>query len=161
MLVFRDRQIPSQVPTRFGVGTLKEIVLAITPGCLRLIPVLVAIAVCGCGGGNKTGHVSGTVTFNGAPLAEGSIVFHPLKGRPARGEIQNGEIVEVTTLEPGDGAPLGDVKIAIQASKPDPNDPSGMKRISLIPDKYGNSDTSGLTATITSGRNVLKFDLMP
>lgn len=128
-------------------------------GHSALIPLLVALTLCGCGGADPTGTVSGTVTFNGAPLAEGAIVFHPGKGRPARGEIRQGQIVNVTTLEPGDGAPLGDVKIAIQASKPDPSDPTGMIRISLIPDHYADSKTSGLTATITAGDNVLKFDL--
>jgi hypothetical protein len=93
-------------------------------------------------------------------LEQGTIVFHPETGRPARGTIERGKIVEVTTFEPGDGAPVGPVKIAIQSIQPDPQDETGMKVISLIPARYADSASSGLEATIKRGEtNPLRLEL--
>ena len=104
--------------------------------------------------------MTGTVTYRGQSLEEGRIVFQPQEGRPCGGAIKAGRIVEVTTFEPGDGAPPGPVKVGIQATKPDPRDPTGMSTISLIPKKYADPATSGLTATLDAGKtNELNFQL--
>ena len=112
--------------------------------------------VVGCGGPGVA-PVEGTVTFKGEPLKEGTILFHPEKGRPAAGKIRDGKIVEVTTETLNDGVPVGRVRVAIQAiTNADKMD--GPHK-SLIPEKYGEADKSELKAEITAGKNDLKFDL--
>ena len=77
------------------------------------ISVLFGLAVClttGCG--DKSGNVSlspvtGTVVYKGQPIERGTIVFYPESGRSAAGVITDGEIAEVMTYEPGDGAREG------------------------------------------------------
>jgi hypothetical protein len=51
------------------------------------------LALAGCSGGGGGATISGTVTFNGAPLEKGSITFTPEdgKGTPAGGMIENGK----------------------------------------------------------------------
>jgi len=129
----------------------------------RIACVLVLLGVCsalvGCGSSDAA-SVTGTVTYNGQPLEDGTLIIHPASGRPAHGTIKAGQIVEVTTLEPGDGAPPGPVKLAVQSTKPDPKDPSGMASISKIPKKYTDSATSGLEAVLEAGKvNELKLEL--
>jgi len=117
---------------------------------------LAAALLAGCGGSGFA-PVAGTVTYNNEPLREGSIEFHPEKGRPAYGKIRDGKIVEVTTDTIGDGARVGPVRVTIQAVTG-----SGdmyAKHKSLVPDKYGDPAKSGLTADIKSKANDLKFDL--
>ena len=118
----------------------------------------------GCGDGiddaPEVAPVTGTVLWNGKPLEEGTIVFHPTSGRSASGTIKGGEIVEVTTTTKGDGAPVGENKVTVFATKPDPKDTSGMGTISLIPVKYNDVKKSGLNATIKSNQeNSVAFDL--
>jgi len=122
------------------------------------------------------GLVEGTVTFDGKPLEEGTIVFTVSGARDASGLIKNGEIQQVTSFKPGDGAPVGEARIAIIAVKPTAGDISqGMSSQSdanspgtssmmgnsefLIPTRYTNPEKSGLTATITKGKNEVHFDL--
>jgi hypothetical protein len=130
-----------------------------------LVPLVV---VAGCGG-HKTAEVTGTVTYDGKPLQSGTIILETSGARPAVGKIVDGQIVEVTTYKPGDGAPLGEHKVAIQsvaaASSAETKNPGDkistdyMTAKPLIPPIYGDPATSGLTATISSGKNELKFDL--
>jgi hypothetical protein len=123
-----------------------------------LLIVAAVLPLAGCGASDKT-PVEGTVTIDGEPLAEGRIGFYPKEGRPAYGEIVDGRYT-LTTLEPGDGALIGRHRVTVQADKPaDPND-AFSDRIPLIPEKYFNPDSSGLTAEVTAdGDNTFNFDL--
>ncbi|MCE9565705.1 MAG: hypothetical protein K8U57_27085 [Planctomycetes bacterium] len=114
------------------------------------------VFVAGCSGPGIA-PVEGTVTYKGEPLKDGTILFHPEKGRPAAGKIRDGKIVEVTTETLNDGVPVGSVRVAIQAiTNPDKMD---APHKSLIPEKYGDPDKSELTADIKPGKNDLKFEL--
>ena len=129
----------------------------------KAICTLAMLVLCmgwtGCGSSDSA-NVAGTVTYNGQPLEEGTIIIHPASGRPAHGTIKAGQIVDVTTLEPGDGAPPGPVKIAVQSTKPDPRDPAGMATVSNIPTRYTDSATSGFEAVLEAGKtNELKLEL--
>ncbi|QDT97720.1 hypothetical protein [Gimesia aquarii] len=133
-------------------------------GIVCLLFLLICLTVHGCGGGANdaptVAAVTGTIQFNGKPLEEGTIVFHPTSGRSASGTIKQGKIVEVTTTTKGDGAPVGDAKVTIFSTKPDPKDPSGMGTISLIPQKYNDVKKSGLNALIKGDEeNTVSFDL--
>lgn len=125
---------------------------------------IIGLLVSGCGGsadnGPQVASVTGTVQFNGKPLEEGTIVFHPTSGRSASGFIKGGKIIEVTTITKGDGAPVGNNKVTVFSTKPDPKDASGMGTISLIPKKYNDVKKSGLNAIVKSNaENTLTFDL--
>ena len=70
----------------------------------------------GCGPGNKLGReaVTGKVTLNGRPLAEGSIMFEPTSGRGAMGggRIENGTY----RLSVQGGLPPGEYVVRISAA---------------------------------------------
>ncbi len=72
------------------------------------------LVVClGCG--PKLQKAGGTVTVDGKPVKEGTIMFHPVGGgRPAMGSIADGKF-ELAFERPGDGLPPGDYKVAIVA----------------------------------------------
>ena len=128
------------------------------------LSLAISLMMTGCGDGikdaPKVAPVTGTVLWNGKPLEEGTIVFHPTSGRSASGIIKGGKIVEVTTTTKGDGAPVGDNKVTVFATKPDPKDTSGMGTISLIPEKYNDVKKSGLNAIIKGNEeNTVAFDL--
>jgi len=117
--------------------------------------------VLGCGGSDhaKLAAVSGTVTYKDQPLPTGMIVFYPENGRSAAGEIVDGEITNVTTYEPGDGAPVGPVKITVTSIQVD-GEGTQAKTKSLIPQKYADPSKSGLTATVNAGeKNVVDLNL--
>ncbi|PQO42557.1 hypothetical protein [Blastopirellula marina] len=119
------------------------------------------------------GKVEGTVTYKGKPIENGAIIFEVPGNRSAYGKIQDGQIVDVTTSEFGDGVPVGEAKVAINASEPAsqsaanpsmsanaPGGPSGMDLgKSLLPKHYANPATSDLTVTIEQGENTVTFDL--
>jgi hypothetical protein len=114
------------------------------------------VALSGCRGDGPV-PVTGTVTYKGTPLAQGTITFTPEEGRVAFGKIKDGKIVEVTTHTLDDGAAKGRNRVSIRSiSNPDD---MYAKQVSLIPEKYGDPNTSGLTAELASGTNELSFDL--
>ena len=144
---------------------------------VRLVMVTLLLSLgtlTGCGPDRPPlGDVSGTVTHDGEPLAQGTITFEVPGARPARGEIVDGKIVNLSTYEAGDGVPVGAASVAItstvqtstvtepSASDDAPGGPSGMPEYkSLIPQEYANPQSSGLTATIEEGENALSFDLV-
>ena len=145
----------------------------------RISTIIVLCVVCfgvsGCFSKSPPlGKVEGTVSFDGKPLEEGTIIFTVSGARDASGLIKNGEIQQVTSFKPGDGAPLGEAKIAVIAVKPSTgsispaNNPSpdtpGTSTMTgpsefLIPTRYTNPEKSGLTATITKGTNEIHLEL--
>lgn len=114
--------------------------------------VLIVLSGCSQGGTNR---VTGKVTFNGQPLFKGNISLLPANGRPAHGTIKNGEIVDMTTFTANDGALPGSYKVTIRALSSD----DMYTQKSLIHEKYGDPNRSGLTAEIKSGENVLSFNV--
>jgi hypothetical protein len=144
----------------------------------RLLVALAAISAVvlpGCHSDQaKLGSVTGKVTLDGKPIAKGSIIFESPGQRPAVGRISDGAIVEVTTYDTGDGAPIGHHLVAISAtedaasgSTADTANPGEIKKTSanymsgksLLPTHYNAPKTSGLTADIKMGENSVEFDL--
>jgi hypothetical protein len=138
--------------------------------------VLPAVFLIGCGSDQPMGEVTGTVTYNGQPVPSGSIVFEVADARPANAKIENGEIKEVTTYEPGDGAPVGLARIAVFATEEGNGQPDaapaadpgsyqpganymGSGTESLIPARYNDPATSGLTWEIEEGKNEITLEL--
>jgi hypothetical protein len=133
---------------------------------LALLPLLAAL-VAGCG--SNMAQVTGTVTYDGKPLSQGTIIFETTGARPATGKIVEGKVVEVMTRYPGDGAPVGSHKVAIHAVETsksavtaNPGEKTSVESMtvkSLIPPQYNDPATSGLTAELKPGPNEVKFEL--
>jgi len=112
------------------------------------------------------GRVSGTVKAGGKPLEAGTVTFVSTDGqRPnATGAIQPGGTYTLQTVEPGDGAVVGDYKVAISdvdstaLNTALPGAPVAAPK-SAIPKKYQDANASTLTATVERGSNTKNFDL--
>ena len=128
-------------------------------GFTTLFALLTAATILGCGpAGLNTRPVSGKVTFDGQPIAEGRIQFRAVEGdqRAFSGEIKNGQY----TLQ----ALAGKMKVEIIASRPvpgkfDESNPGEKVPVGemYIPARY-NSQTE-LTAEVTTGKNQFDFAL--
>jgi hypothetical protein len=127
------------------------------------VAAVVVLALSGCGGGSgpRMNTVEGTVTFQGAPVEEGSITF----------EDSSAGTAGSTTLGPGGtyrlGLPDGNYSVWIQPPMivtPDTADSPGgeeMKPVDNIPAKYWTSVSSGLTVQISPTATQHDFDLQP
>jgi major membrane immunogen (membrane-anchored lipoprotein) len=154
----------------------------------RMIAITLSFAgmviIQGCSGDDsgldRRYKVSGKVTYKGEPVAKGTIAFEPTnppapKGRIASGYIENGSYT-LTTLIDGDGAMPGEYKVIINSTTVDmtglakqkgglvhQGDADFQKILkegkSLVPAKYGKSETSGLTKKIEATSNTIDFDL--
>ncbi len=125
----------------------------------RLLGVACLAAVLlGCGGKPKLCEVSGEATYQGAPVADGAIVFEDIAGAapPAYAKIAGGQYRLSTTP--------GEKRVRITATKETGKtftDSLGSKiaeRIDLIPPPYNSATT--LTATVSpGGKQTLDFRL--
>jgi len=117
--------------------------------------------------------VSGVVKYQGKPVPNGSIAFHPVAGgRQAMGLIQSDGSYTLTSYEQGDGAPVGEYQVTVTALKPAEMPakvesyedllvaaPRGSKPVWLVPEKYSQRSRSKLGAEIEAGPNEINFDL--
>lgn len=137
---------------------------------LSLISLFLAIcgSLVGCGG-NKldTVPVEGVVTYKGEPMPKIAVMFMPKggEGQIAEGTTDAEGKFKLQTRKPGDGAMVGEYLIAFQYVPDEvpemPGFPGAEPVISPLPPKYGDSATSGVTATVVSdaSENVFIFDL--
>lgn len=138
----------------------------------------------GCGGADRSelAPVSGQVTIDGTPVAQGSIRFYPAEGRMAIGEIVDGQYA-LRTYEENDGAVLGAHKVTIKAVEtkakkvpkfdPPPDaTPAQIKELEvemlegmdaafvwIVPEKYSTLSRTPLTAEVQVGENPINFSL--
>lgn len=141
-----------------------------------VLSCILCLAAIGCSQGVDLAPVRGTVTFEEQPITCGTISFYPEEGgRPATGEIGSDGTYTLSTFRPGDGAIVGEYKVAIEAKKVDSNMPvpkslkeeianAGTEQIQssitwLVPEKYSAVASSGLTASVSGGSNQIDFDL--
>lgn len=126
----------------------------------RILALLVILCL-GCGGEKKTFEVTGTVTYLGKPLTRGIVAFMPEQGRPldpVHIDVNGGYKIE---------APEDSYRVMV-ISMPElgtlekgktPEESVGPVR-SLIPERYGNPATSGLTVKVEAGgQNKFDFTL--
>ncbi|MBN2296171.1 MAG: hypothetical protein JXM70_27315 [Pirellulales bacterium] len=132
-----------------------------------IVGILCTIVIQGCGGTDRlsTAKVSGLVTLDGKPLSKGTVVFTPAAGRAATGKIQPDGTFVLGTYATSDGAVLGKHQVAVVARETksrqggDPAAPP-ITGPSLIPERYSNSATSGLTFEVTDdGKNEFNIQL--
>ena len=116
--------------------------------------VLLAAGAVGCrGSAVPMGTVSGTVTLKGKPLTEGIVVFHNVEmGSGATAELDaSGRYTMKAALR------VGQYRVAIQP--PLGAGPMAPIPQSDIPPAYQDFETSGLTAVVNTGHNVIDFEL--
>lgn len=125
--------------------------------------VLVAIGImqgAGCGRSGDlppTVPVTGTVTYQGAPLPNAQVTFYPEGGeRPAAGTTDANGAYSLTTFNSNDGAVPGGHTVTVTAYD---SSFEGASLTSLIPERYGDSLTSPLQVTVGNERTEIPLDL--
>lgn len=128
---------------------------------------LACLILPGCGGGPDlppVAEVSGVVTLDGNPLPRGTIQFVPDKSKGTEGATAVGTIGpdgRYTLKTAGvEGAIVGFHKVGVRALQEEPEDETAPPPPPLIPPRYFNPDTSGLTAEVKADQdNVIDFPL--
>jgi len=112
-----------------------------------------AVAMMGCGPSTST--ISGTVTFNGEPVANGAISFFPTdgKGSPAGGLIKDGRYT-VTGLKPGERTVQLSSPVVAGTRKDDYGNDTRIAE-ELIPPAWGRASQNKIT--VTAGSNTKDF----
>ena len=118
----------------------------------------------GCGGPSRPplAKVHGKVTYKGEPLTSGSVIFMPVAAmgdagptsvaQPAASQIKPDGSYELTTDNPGDGAIVGEHKVAVVSVD------FNTKR-SVIPEKYQAPATTPLSRTVKEGDNAIDIEV--
>lgn len=121
--------------------------------------VVLGSLLAGCGGPEHpdVADVSGTVTLDGKPLAQASIMFQPTAaGRPSLGTTDENGNYTLLYLDGVEGAMLGSHKVVIRTEQPgEDGQPPLVKE--KLPPKYHNR--SELTAEVVAGGNTIDFPL--
>jgi hypothetical protein len=129
-----------------------------------ILPVAGAV-IAGCGrSGSERHEVSGSVSFGGEKVAEGTIAFVPIqntKGPKVGANIEQGQY----RIERGAGPVAGPHRVEITALRKTGKQYEGVgkqmvdEKVNMVPAKYS-SEKSELVAEIKSGgKNVHDFDL--
>ena len=147
------------------------------------ILVTVGIVLTGCWNSSRppTYPVTGTVTLQGKPIAGAVVTFVPTGEGEAASAITNSEgKYALTTWEAGDGARPGQYGVKVSKQEQAAVDPSKMvqnlsieeeQKIyveskkprppakSLVPSKYQDESTSGLSHTVPNGSSTFDIEL--
>ncbi|MFM8709008.1 MAG: hypothetical protein ACKOHK_13265 [Planctomycetia bacterium] len=137
--------------------------------CLLGVSVICLLAA-GCGGRKDMGRVSGTVTFQGRPVADAVLRFTPKDRSPGMARTDAAGRYPLNTLRKGDGGFAGVAVVtitpwvepfieraddAITGRKPPPEPPRPD-----IPAQFRTAATTPLTVEVVAGkRNVFDFEL--
>ncbi len=133
--VFQSNRFPLRLALLFSVA------LPLLGGCSDGLP--------------KRVPVKGRVTIDGEPLTHGYIRFFPSEGRMSGGSFDEEGYFSLSCFEPGDGALVGEHKIAILAQEP-----LGETKMRWhAPKKYSNPATSDLRETIDSPTESIEIEL--
>lgn len=116
----------------------------------------------GCGEGLPSRYpVEGQVTYRGKPLAEATVLFHPL-GEAAPGLAQPMAITDeqgkfrLTTAQPNDGAVPGEYAITVtQPALVMVGEEETRNGPNTLPALYAKPDTTPLRYTVVAGTNVV------
>ena len=154
------------------------------PGNLALsILVTLGIVLTGCSNSSRpaTYRVTGTVTMQGKPVAGAVITFVPTsnEGEAASAITDSEGKYALTTWQAGDGARPGEYRVKVSKQEETAVDPSKMVRNvpleedqkyvenkkprppakSLVPSKYQDESTSGLSHTVPKGSSTFDIEL--
>lgn len=138
---------------------------------VRLIEIAVFCVAAVCMSGCGPAGVHGRVTYDGKPVAadwtnhvECEICFRPADDRrPACGNINADGFYRLSSFTKGDGAIPGKYTVTIKAVKVHPSSEGshgGNDWLEwLVPKRYENQATSGLTAVVESDDTEINIDL--
>jgi hypothetical protein len=123
---------------------------------------LVVGLLSGCSGSTQESQVSGQVTLNGKSIGPGTVVFAPVGGgKPATASVdENGHYVMYTNREVGLGP--GKYRAAVSIREAPPNIKRGERPPPgklLVPERYEDSDKSGLEYDVAPGSNTIHIEL--
>lgn len=142
-----------------AAATEQAEVAAATGLVLRRVLCLTALTlICtGCGTDDSLparAPVAGTVFYQGQPVEQGTITFHPEDEsvNPASSSLGAGGEFQLSTFERHDGAIPGQFTVVITARE-DTADVGTVPQKSLIPEKYSDLQSSPLKITIPEEGN--------
>ncbi|MDZ7616849.1 MAG: carboxypeptidase-like regulatory domain-containing protein [Patescibacteria group bacterium] len=147
-------------------ATFRHICLTSLAAAASMLPVA------GCGPSRPaTIPVRGTVTLDGEPAAGAQVMLIPEDGgRPAEGTTDDSGRFNLRTFEASDGAQPGRHSVTVVSRRisgvnADADGlegdvaPGGVKVEWLIPQRYSNPKSSGLTAEVAKGMEPLTLEL--
>jgi hypothetical protein len=115
------------------------------------------LAIAGCDNPAPAG-VTGTVTFDGKPLANATVIFLPTDGsRSSVGVTDTQGQYKLRFSASTPGAVVGEHKVEIRTATNDPDPSEKIKPVEIIPARYNNS--TELRQTLKKGTHVINFDL--
>ena len=133
-----------------------------------ILAAFVGTSVVGCAGSEELGQVNGQVTFQNAPVTNGTIVFEDSsRGISVRARFDAEGCYHVQTYDQ-DGLPPGKYMVAVTpteiGSGKSPFVGGAEERSARptgpeVPAKYHNVTTSELSAEVKKGPNVFDFHL--
>lgn len=139
---------------------------------ISCIILVLMLCVAGCGGPARPAMapVKGKVLLDNAPIEGAAVMFVPSGGgRPALGSTNAAGEFELMTFATGDGALLGEHKVSItkkEISGVVSEDglsgsvaPGGIQEKWIVPERYSQAETSGLTAKVERGMQPIEFKL--
>ena len=148
------------------------------PGASAVVVALCAFVASGCGpAGPAVQPVSGLVVMDGSPVGLATVILTPTTGGLSATGISGSDgrfrLTTAASGRPWPGAGEGSYTVTVtKVDTPvsptlDPSDPKYAASVDVVaapttyvvPKDYGDPATSGLTATITKGKNDLKFEL--
>jgi len=126
-----------------------------------VMTLIVACAVAGCARTSDDGgrvRVRGTVAYRGEPVPRGTVLFASVGSRDvASTPIREGGAFEVLLL-PGD---YGAAVRCFADEQPTENPALWSSPKSLLPEKYADAATSGLTVTAAVGMKPIRLEIVP
>jgi hypothetical protein len=114
------------------------------------------VLVVGCSDGRPSrAPVSGQVLIDGKPVTSGTVRFIPSAGRPSTGSIGSEGKFTLGCFERTDGVIVGTHRIEVSSAESINDNTTKW----LIPKKYSDAETSGLSETIEAPTDSLTINL--
>jgi hypothetical protein len=123
--------------------------------------VLAVLAGCGGPAGPARHPVRGQVLWNGRPLAEAQVIFHPQFSADEEfpqpiGQTDAQGNFRLSTLQANDGAPVGEYRITIELRDlRNVGEETVRDGPNLLPARFVRPQESGLHFTVVEGENVV------
>jgi hypothetical protein len=126
---------------------------------IAILCASVVMPLAGCGGVSDVGSVTGTVTLDGQPVPDATVIFQPeVEGPQSTGRTDATGKFELAYSTTGIGAKVGKHKVLITTGGKKPDSSGNLTEVpETIPEKY--NAKSELTVEVTPGRNTHDFEL--
>ncbi len=135
---------------------LKKSCRGVFAGYSAVLLALLAVTVTGCGRPDPVGTVEGTVTLNGEPYSDASLVFLSMAtGQGGTADIRPGGSFKVDTP-----LPVGTYTVYLAPKLGDPTGEAQPVTIDQsVPDKYWNEADSDISISVSEGPNTVEVRL--